>query len=326
MPQNSFTLEAMTAAINDADAVPSRLQQLGLYQEEGVETTSVRIDKQGESIILVPSKERGAPGTALANDKRTSVTMGLIHLPVSGGLSADAVQNVKAFGSTTELEQIETRRDRELRRMRNSLEATHEWQRLGGINGKILDADGTEIYNLFSLFNMTKNSLQIDFAAKDLSTQLNPAKRVSEKAMKNRRPRRWRVLAGPELMDSMLRHDDFKRAYDRYMESAPLRDGVQGGISFGGALWEEFTAEVGSTNFMAPEEGRLIPEGVGDLFIARFGPADYEDTVNTTGLPFYAAAEPRAFNKGWDFEGQSNSLFVCTCPRAVGHLSIKPAA
>ncbi|MGL4505183.1 MAG: major capsid protein, partial [Aeromonas sobria] len=54
-------------------------------------------------------------------------------------------------------------------------------------------------------------------------------------------------------------------------------------------------------------------------------PANYNETINTKGLPFYAKGEVMRFDKGIDLEGQSNPLNVCTSPLAVRHLSIKAA-
>ena len=34
------------------------------------------------------------------------------------------------------------------------------------------------------------------------------------------------------------------------------------------------------------------------LFVTRFGPANYVETVNTLGLPYYAKSEPLEMGKG----------------------------
>ena len=64
------------------------------------------------------------------------------------------------------------------------------------------------------------------------------------------------------------------------------------------------------------DKALLIPEGVPDLYISVFAPADYMETVNTQGIPYYSMIEPLPFNKGMAGEAQSNPLHLCTRPRA----------
>ena len=49
----------------------------------------------------------------------------------------------------------------------------------------------------------------------------------------------------------------------------------------------------------------------------RFGPADYEETVNTIGLPRYAKQWPMENGKGRSLEVQTNALCMCTQPAAL---------
>ena len=60
-----------------------------------------------------------------------------------------------------------------------------------------------------------------------------------------------------------------------------------------------------------------MPEGVADLFITRFAPADYMETANTLGLPKYAKQEALRMNRGLEIEAQSNPLNLCTRPGAI---------
>ena len=65
----------------------------------------------------------------------------------------------------------------------------------------------------------------------------------------------------------------------------------------------------------------LVPEGVAGLFITRFAPADYLDTVNTLGLPYYADSQPKG-RKGVKLEVQSNPLHLCLVPGAIIELKL----
>jgi hypothetical protein len=62
------------------------------------------------------------------------------------------------------------------------------------------------------------------------------------------------------------------------------------------------------------DEARFVPAGVPGLFITRFAPADYEETVNTVGLPRYAKQIPMDNGKGRKLEMQTNAISLCTRP------------
>ena len=90
-------------------------------------------------------------------------------------------------------------------------------------------------------------------------------------------------------------------------------------FDFGGVTWEEYRGKVGGTAYVADDKGHAFPLGVTDLFLTRYSPAEYFDTVNTIGLPRYVRMNP----EGTDGDSyrtirvQSQSLSICTRPRVL---------
>lgn len=64
------------------------------------------------------------------------------------------------------------------------------------------------------------------------------------------------------------------------------------------------------------------PEGVPGMFRTVYSPADYMETVNTVGVPYYAKQERMAFDKGVELEAQSNPICFNQLPEAVIKLSV----
>lgn len=314
--QNLFTVENLTESINRTEQTPGRIGELGLFEEKRIDTTSVNIVEKNNSIILVPAKPRGSEGTSLDNKGRKGETFPLVHLPMSGQVLAESTQNMRPFGGETREDMLQSKIDDELSRMRGSIDATIEWQRMGALKGQILDHDGEVIVDLFKKFGITRFVKTLDFT-KDLRTQLMSGVRESKKSQGVIKAPRYRCFAGEELMDQLMMCDDFKRAYERYDAGSALRDNVTSGISFGGILWEEYVGQVGDQEFVLPDESLLVPEGILGAYKTFFGPADYEETVNTLGLPYYAKAERIKFDKGHELEAQSNTISICTSPRSV---------
>ncbi|RDH41520.1 major capsid protein [Zooshikella ganghwensis] len=320
---DAFSVEGLTLSINKAVVTPGRIAQLGWFSEDGINTTHINIEVQNQRLILVPAKPRGAPGTSLSREKRYRLSFNTVHLPLEGAVLADELQNIRAFGSSNTLASIQRLVDRELTRMRDSFEVTHEYQRLGAMRGKILDADGvTVLEDLYDRFKITPNTKTLNFG-QDLRTQCMDIKRASEKAQGAIRASRYRVLMGSEVTNELLKNDDFKKSYERWQDGQALRDDMRMNINFGGLLWEEYEAQFGDEYFIGPDEAFVVPEGRPGLFRTVFAPADYMETVNTLGLPYYAKRKTMDYNKGVEFEAQSNPLHLCTNLREIIPLTIK---
>jgi hypothetical protein len=101
-----------------------------------------------------------------------------------------------------------------------------------------------------------------------------------------------------------------------------MRQDVRSAFLFGGVLWEEYRGTVGGIDFITSGDAYLVPEGVPDLFVTHYGPADYVEAANTIGLPYYAKQELLQFGKGVDLEAQSNPISLCTRPRSVVKLTV----
>jgi len=323
---DAFSVSSLTASINtvaEGQAVPSVIDQLFAGNEQSISTTTAWVEKKGDSLELVPAAERGAPGLPISNAKRDGVDLRAVHLPTRSGVNADEVQNVRAFGSESEQQMVERLVQQKLDQMRRNLQATITYHRMGAIKGQVLDADGSVLLNLFTKFGVTQQtqSMELDQTTTDVRKLILAAKRLSEKTIAGAVPISGFVsLCGEGFFDYFISHGDTKAAFDRYMEGAILRDDIRAGFNFGGVVWRELYGKVGSTEFVGTNDAYLIPLGT-DMFKTLWCPADYMETVNTLGMPFYAKQEPRKFNKGIDLEAQSNPITICTRPRAIVKLT-----
>lgn len=317
---DAFSVSSLTAAINEQPHQPGRIGALGLFSEEGVTTTSVTIEYNKGGLSLVPVGERGKPVSPQGRDNRNLRSFVVPHLKKDDTLLADAIQNLRAFGSETEVESAQNLVNQRLARMNRDLDATIEFHRVGAIKGLILDADGSSvIYDLYSEFGITQQtvSLALGTGTTNVRNKILEAVRKSEDALGAAVVRGYRIFFGRTLFDQFTGHGKVEAAWERWNEGEMLRNDPRGGFLFGGAFCEEYRGKVGSQAFIADDEAYLVPEGVADLFITRFAPADYMETANTLGLPKYAKQEALRMNRGIEFEAQSNPLNLCTRPGAI---------
>lgn len=317
-----FTVQSLTAAINnppEGQAVPSLID--ALFEEEGVTSTVISIERDNDALALVPASQRGAPGDPTAIAKRDLIPFNLLHLLTTGAVMADEVQGVRAFGSETELQMVQTLTNRKLMKMRGRLSATQVFHRMGALLGKIYNADGTTVLvDLLARFGISQQTvaMALTTGSTDVHAKVLSAKRKSEDVIAGTGViTGWIALCGRNFYDAFTGHANIIAAFDRWNNGAFLRDDMRTGFEYGGVVWKEFYGKVGSVEFLDTDTAVLIPVGVQDLFITRYGPADYIETVNTLGLPYYAKQEAMAMGKGITLEAQSNPIHLCTKPRAV---------
>ena len=314
---DAFSVVSLTKAIEDTPFVPGRVGQLGIFSEEGVSTTSISIEKVGSTVSLVPAASRGSSGRPMGNDKRQMIPFTATHLPQRASILADEVQNLRAFGSESEVETAQRLMNRKLAKMRRDLDTTIEYQRIGAIKGSILDSDGTtELLNLHTAFgtSVTSHNLVLGTAGTKVRNKVIEARRKMEAALGGLTYSGARVLCSASFFDALVGHAKVEAAFDRYMNGEFLREDQRGGFYFAGVFWEEYRGQVGATKFIADGEAWMVPEGVPDLFVTNYAPADYMETVNTLGQAYYAKQEPKDFGKGIDVETQSNPIHICTRP------------
>jgi hypothetical protein len=322
MNEDAFSVQNLTASINESPAVPSRIAELGLFEEEGIQSTSVQIEKDGDTLALVGAKERGSEGQIVVGDRRKMIAFAVVHLPQTAYIGADEIQGVRAFGTATELQAMQDVVNRRLQKMRRQLDATHEWQRIGALKGQIIDADGTKVLvDILQQFGMTQSVVQMKFSTEtDLR---NPALAVTEIVEDNLGNTTWsgiRVLCGRDFWKKLITHKSVKETYLNTQQAAALRGDPTDSFDFGGATWERYKGRMNGVGFVADGEAIAVPQDVPELLISRFAPADYMETVNTLGLPYYAKQEIMRFGKGVAMEAQSNPIHLPTRPKAIVRL------
>ena len=324
-----FSLTSLVHSINHQDHIPNRLGELGLFTMEPISTTSVVIEEEYGTLTLVPVAPRGGVKEPVSRDRRKARSFVVPHIPESTQVMADEVQNVRAFAqgdmASAERMAVEQVRDKKLQKALTQLEITIEYHRMGAIKGQILDADGvTTLLDLFTEFGVTQNTLgfNLDDTTTKIVTAIRQAQRLSQAALGNAPVMGWLAVCGDEFFDELVSHPKLEQFYLNQQAAQQLANGVSAysRFVFGNVAWENYRGSVGGVDFITTSKAYLIPMGVPGLFLDYRAPADYMETVNTLGLPFYAKAELKKMNKGIDIEAQTNPLLLCTKPAAIVEL------
>ncbi len=323
---NAFSVVSLTDAINKVPFVPGRIGQLGLFNETGIVTTSVMIEEREGSLNLIETSSRGAPAVQNKHNKRKARSLIVPHVALEDTILADEIQNIRAFGSESQLEGIQQTVQFRLAEMARKHDATLEHLRVGAIKGQILDADGaTVLYDLFSEFGVSQHT-EIDFDLDNASPvdgavkkKCHDIKRKIEDELGAQPYDHIHAFCGSSFFDDLITHPEVKAAYDRYLDGLFLRQGMaRGSFEYAGIVFEEYRGRVGTVDYTDTHKAHFFPVGVPDLFRQYNAPADFVETVNTLGLPRYAKqATDQEFGRWVKLHTQSNPLPICTRPRVL---------
>jgi len=316
---DDFNLVSMTEAVNLLPYVPSRIEQLGLFDSEAITTDVVKIEYNEGTLGLVQSAKRGAPGQELNRETRRSRRFEVPHLPVHDTIMADDIQGIRKFGTTNETEAINDVVNRRMERMKQDLQTTKEFHKAKALQGLLLDADGSPIYDFWDEFDITESST--DFVLGTSSTVIRTkcltVIGLIETALGNAAYDHIHALCGPTFFRALIDHANVTAAYTRFDGSIRLRDDPRAGFPYGNIIFEEYRGTVSGQAFVPTGDARFFPVGVRGLFRVHHAPAPYVETVNTLGLTFYAKQELMKFGKGVELEVQSNPFVYCTRPSVL---------
>lgn len=324
-----FSLESLTAAVNSEPGRPGQISASGLFSEDGVTTTIVSIEMREGKLGLVEPSARGGSGETVDDEDRKKVPFEIPHYQRNDSILADEVQNVRAFGTENQLEVIEDRVNRKAQRHSSDLTMTLEHQRVGAIKGIVTSKSGGVLVNLYNAFGIAVPAavpLELDVDATDVSSLWQDVIYSIEDDL-DEPYSGIKVYTGRDFHRYLWRHKSVRDTFLYNSGAEVLRRDVPDVYTWGGATWERYktgakaTTDLGAA-YIAPTEARVVIEGVPDLFISRFAPADYNETVNTKGIPFYSRAIEKRNGKGYDLEVQMNAVSLCTKPKTLRKLML----
>lgn len=327
---DAFSVVSLTDAINKLKFVPGRIGALGLFQESGVSETKIAIEERDGVLKLVAPTPRGGPGHTLDKSLRTMRSLVVPHFEINDAVMAEEVQGVRAWGSETMTETVQGKVAERLQIHSQSMEATHEYSRIGAIKGVVTYADGSSL-NLFTEFGVSQIA-EIDFdldnatpTAGSLRKACAGVTRSIAGVLEGVPFSGVHAFCGDAFFDDLIAHTEVRSTYLQQQEASQLRAGYiddgaggsYGSFNFGGITWENYRGSVDGTDFIDTNKCHLFPVGVPNLFRTYYAPADYIQTVNTLGQRMYAKQYVMPNDKGIHLDSQMNSLDICTRPRAL---------
>jgi hypothetical protein len=324
---DAFSLQRLTAAFNDLPEVPTLIGSLGLFEEQGVDTRIVSIEKQTEGLALVAQSPYGGVGESVGGEDRDLVDIRIPHFQRDDSVTAEEVQGVRRLGTEDQLETVQERVNMKMARHARAFDFTMEHLRVGAIKGLVLNKAGNTILDTFDKFDVSQPAeiaFDLTNASSDVLGKCQQVLDQTDDALEGRgRPSRVWGIAGDTFLLNLWKHQAVADTYKNWQAAVALRGDPRMPFEFGGISWIRYhtrpKAKAANTNapLVSLTEAKFVAAGVPELFITRYAPADYEETVNTTGLPRYAKQYPTPNGKARMLEMQMNAICLCTKPDSL---------
>ncbi|GGF24391.1 minor capsid protein E [Youhaiella tibetensis] len=323
---SAFSMTSLTGAVQKIGYKPQLLGQLGIFEPMPVRTRSLFVDRRENALTLIPTSPTGAPPKELEVDPRNAVPLKTTRLAKGFTLYAEEIQGIRAFGSESELAQVQAEYLRRMSSVRDDMDLTHEYHRLGALQGLLLDADGTTvIYNYFTEFGVAE-AAAIDFDLDNASPATGAVRKKCAaviRAMARSAGGAFtpgttvHSLAGDAFYDDLISHPEVEKTYLNWAAAADLRsDKTWQAFTYGGITWHNYRGtDDNSTVAIDSDEAKFFPVGARDVFKKAMAPAEFGPYVNTLGQDTYAMNIPdrdrQAFTRG---ELYSYPLYFCQRP------------
>jgi hypothetical protein len=342
---DAFAAVSLTAAVDKMSFTPELLGQIpGLFEKKPIRTTAVWIEERSNGPALILTQPRSAPPKVRGVEIRDARSFIAKALGEGARIMADELQNIRAFGSETEMKQLMTEVARRQFLIKKDFELTKENWRLTCLQGALLDADGSTIYNWNNEFNQAQ-AAEVNWDLQNASPVSGIIRQMCNETVRHVKRKllgvggnnvRVAALCGDEFWDAFTAHVEVRQTFLNWTAAAELREGNAFGLfNFGGINWINYrstddadpTPPVGPTSDPAgsitnstPAVGvpttraKFFPLNAG-IFQEVYAPAPRFEFVNTPGLDAYSWVVMDEKRDMWaDVEVFSYPLFVCTMP------------
>ena len=341
---DAFTMGQLIDTIERVPYQPGLLGRLNLFRPVPVRTEFVAIEEKAHTLAIIQTSARGAPLEQGRTNKRKLRRFDTTRLAKGDKITAAEVQGIRAIGSETELMQVQDVVVEKQTTLRSDMELTFENHRLGAVQGKVLDADGTVIYNWFTEWGIAEPT-PIEFKLDTASTDVERLIRTQVlRAMQRASKGLWvpgtyaAALCGDSFFDKLTGHKTVRETYLNTIQAAALRnafgvaaeqmDGTFATYWYGGVLFINYrgvddfddNATSGVTSIgIKSTEAKFFPVNAPGVFQKALSPGEGIDDVNTPGREIYSELEMEKRNnpRFVDLEIYSYPLYVCTRPEIL---------
>ncbi|MBR0687338.1 major capsid protein [Bradyrhizobium manausense] len=331
--QDAFSATNMTAGIDREGYVPTLLAQIpDLFVPPPLGQPSSKwifVEERDNEPVLIQTSPRGAePSMGRTDEPSRKVTPFQVpRLFRSRRITASEVAGIRAYGQTSVMQSLDMMVARKQYLIQKDMALTWEHMRIGAVQGKVLDADGSTIYDYAAQFNQAipaEVTWVLSPSTDDgtIRTHCSVVRRGIVRALKGMGGNAVTVhgLASDTFWDALMASAEVRHTYQYAMQATKLQENAAWqSFSYGGIMFWNYRGTDDNSAVAVPAgKCKFFPAGAG-IFQEVFAPADERfEFVNTPGQEAYCWIVLDEKRNMWaDVEMYSYPLFMCTQPSAL---------
>ena len=337
--EDAFGLVEMSKAIQKRPYVPQGLAAMKIFQTKRIRTESVAIGYGGSSLKLIQTTQRGEPLEQLGKRKESIKSYPTTRIGQGSRIYAHELDFLRTMNSEQRFRTLAQELADRLGHgdqigILDNIDLTRENMMLGAVQGKVLDADGTLLWDWTKEFH---NSLENGGTGDRISVtwQLNPVNQGDFRVQCNKVRRdiirksagavnaRTKIinLCSDDFFDKLTVIPEVRETY-RNAEKAYFLKGGDVFDSFeypAGMVWKNYQ---GTDDLAATTDNVNIPAGEcitfpsmeSGAFLEVFTHGETFADLGTLGQRYYAKTVRDREDTYVDLKGMSYPLYVCTQP------------
>jgi len=324
---SAFSVTSLSGFVQKMPYVPQMLGSLNMFTPAPIRTRTLFVDRTNGGITLIPTSADGAPPEVLDGEGRDAVALRTTRLAKRFTLMASELDGIRASGTESELQGVQSEYNRRMTRIRADMELTHEHHRLGALQGLLLDSDGASvIYDYSTEFNEAipvATSFELDITTTDV---IGICKSISRSMARSGggslAGASIHALCGDAFYDALVAHPNVEKFYLNQQMAQSLQT-AQGQIfssfTIGGITFHNYRGTDDNSLVAIPvDEAKFFPVGARDVFQVAYSPLEALGYINTPGQPVYAMNVPDRDRNMWTKgEIYSYPLYMCQQPRVL---------
>ncbi|CTQ53548.1 hypothetical protein LP7551_02072 [Roseibium album] len=327
----------------EVNRIPNKfglLNALNIAPSEPMASRLVRIDFRDGQLVVLAADEPGAPGQMSEQDDVSGTILTIPHFPHLETIKPeDLAGRLEVINGVMSAPSLDSETARRLNRVRNHHSVTLEYIRMGMMRGLIKDGKGRTLYDLYTVFGLTKKT--VDFVLGTADTKvLEKCEQVIDHVMGNLKGEtstQVECIVSTAFFNKLTQHPNVEKFWIQTQNAPTLqnmeRDRLGGNwgriFEFGQILFREYkgtfpvrnsSGDITSEAAVESGKGHAFPAGTQNMFTTFQGPVHHIDMVNeapTADDPVYVSTEVLKHGAGVEMKSQSNRLAVCKQPNVL---------
>lgn len=329
---DAFSTMELTAAVERNPFMPAGISELNLFTPAPQRVNHLAVEERNGVLTLIQTSQRGAPLAERTTEKRKMRYFDIPRIAKEDTIQAQELQGIRQFGTETELMQVQAEAARRLAGptgLQAHVAYTKERMRLAAVQGILVDADDSVLYNWFDEFEVSQDAdddwVLGSGTANSIRPKCNAVIRAMARAGQGAFVPGTKVyaLCGDDWYDELTNHPDVIRTFLNWSDGRDIRDGDAGAafdvFKFGGIYWWNYRGSDDNTTVkVAANKAKFFPVGAPGVFQEAQGPGEAFDWINTPGKPEYVIPIiDRDRNMWFKQEIYAYPLPICTRPEML---------